>query len=458
MSFRTTPILVQVKETQFAQTIIATMAGDRLCPRCLRPFRSLSGIQRHLYTCNGRVSRPRIQRRHGESRTRVPIPSLNQSDELSSDFYDGDSGPLRSDELEGTIVDTCCYLINNERAMQYANIFVIAPELPYVVDEPADDVESEALLPDLDGPSNISTERQISEELESSPATEASRYVEYEDDGVRAGAALDEDALRDVDPAEMPRSTQRIDPEKRYWPFVCQGDWELASFFARASMSKGLIEEFFNNPAFAMASRDVPGAMRNYSDLARLTESIPYGILAEHQWLERTITVESQIAGGAPDKHLLRFRPVKEALEFLIGHEPFSPDTAWAPVEKYYGANEARVYDELHTGKWWAKMQSRIPAGGTLIPVILATDKTLMTRLGGDRVAWPVYLQIGNHSRKLRRQQQVPSTILLGLLPVTKSISKDSDAGAAASIKSEVYHTCMKYILERELLRPFTVE
>ncbi|KAK2629474.1 hypothetical protein QTJ16_000294 [Diplocarpon rosae] len=121
---------------------------------------------------------------------------------------------------------------------------------------------------------------------------------------------------------------------------------------------------------------------------------------------------------------------------------------AWGPVKKSYGINGERVYDELNTGNWWWEMQNGLPPGGTLVPVIIATDKTIMTKLGGDRVVWPVYLQIGNHARRLRRQQQSPSTILLGLLPISQAISKSTDNELAASIKSELYHHCMSLIFQ----------
>lgn len=47
-------------------------------------------------------------------------------------------------------------------------------------------------------------------------------------------------------------------------------------------------------------------------------------------------------------------------------------------------------------------VKSKLPTGATLAPVILASDSTQLSVLGGDKVAWPVYITIGNVSKLVR--------------------------------------------------------
>ncbi|KAF8247297.1 hypothetical protein K440DRAFT_551446 [Wilcoxina mikolae CBS 423.85] len=47
--------------------------------------------------------------------------------------------------------------------------------------------------------------------------------------------------------------------------------------------------------------------------------------------------------------------------------------------------------------------QESLPDGSTVIPVILGSDKTMLSTLSGDKSAWPVYLSIGNLSKAKRR-------------------------------------------------------
>ncbi|KAF8247411.1 hypothetical protein K440DRAFT_551111 [Wilcoxina mikolae CBS 423.85] len=54
--------------------------------------------------------------------------------------------------------------------------------------------------------------------------------------------------------------------------------------------------------------------------------------------------------------------------------------------------------------------QESLPDGSTVVPVILGSDKTMLSTLSGDKSAWPVNLSIGNLSKSNR-------LILIGHLP-----------------------------------------
>lgn len=90
--------------------------------------------------------------------------------------------------------------------------------------------------------------------------------------------------------------------------------------------------------------------------------------------------------------------------------------------------------------------QGELPDGGTVCPIILASDKTKLTVLSGDKSAWPVYLTIGNIEKDVRRKSSSYATVLIGYLPVTKlecfSVSKRSMQG------NQLFHDAMKIILE----------
>jgi hypothetical protein len=58
----------------------------------------------------------------------------------------------------------------------------------------------------------------------------------------------------------------------------------------------------------------------------------------------------------------------------------------------------------MHTVEWWWDTQQNLPRGATVVPIIIGTDKTLMTKLRGDVNVWPVYITIGNLPRVVRRK------------------------------------------------------
>ncbi|KAI6022609.1 hypothetical protein EDC04DRAFT_2869733 [Pisolithus marmoratus] len=60
----------------------------------------------------------------------------------------------------------------------------------------------------------------------------------------------------------------------------------------------------------------------------------------------------------------------------------------------------------MWTADWWWDMQGKLPAGTTVVPIILSSDKTSLSvfsffATSGDKKAWPVYLTIGNISKDL---------------------------------------------------------
>jgi len=168
---------------------------------------------------------------------------------------------------------------------------------------------------------------------------------------------------------------------------------------------------------------------------------IPYGIKND-AWTVADIEVGQDILGSSPNQYQIRYRNVVTAIEFLISYRLFVSYLAYALVRQFSRtSSDNRIYNEMHTADWWWETQGKVPEGATIIPILLATDKTMLTQHHGDESAWPIYLTIGNLDRATRRKQTVPGSILLGFLPVTTEAADDS--------KAHVYYTVMEMILKR---------
>lgn len=101
-----------------------------------------------------------------------------------------------------------------------------------------------------------------------------------------------------------------------------------------------------------------------------------------------------------------------------------------------------------------------------MAPIILASDKTQLTRFRGDKQAWPVYMTLGNISKEKRRQVrevaklelmtyemyciccQVSSnaTVLIGYLPVSKLGCCTENSRPVTGYR--LFHRCMSEILK----------
>jgi hypothetical protein len=91
-------------------------------------------------------------------------------------------------------------------------------------------------------------------------------------------------------------------------------------------------------------------------------------------------------------------------------------------------------------------MQEHFEEGATIIPVILASDKTHLSNFTGDKTTWPVYLTIGNIKKSIQRKPTAHASILIGYIPVSKleffSKSKCQFAGY------QLFHNCMRSLLD----------
>ncbi|KAI0369263.1 hypothetical protein BV20DRAFT_997121 [Pilatotrama ljubarskyi] len=144
---------------------------------------------------------------------------------------------------------------------------------------------------------------------------------------------------------------------------------------------------------------------------------------------------------------LWRRDPV-ECIRELLGNPAFCEVMRYAP-EKLYAdpQGQERMYGEMWTGDWWWRLQSLLPEGATIAPVILASDKTTLSRFSGDKSAWPVYLSIGNIEKSTRRKPSMRATVLLGYIPVSK-LECFSQKSRRKLEGFRLYHECMRALLE----------
>ncbi|KAH9911538.1 uncharacterized protein BXZ73DRAFT_93357 [Epithele typhae] len=144
------------------------------------------------------------------------------------------------------------------------------------------------------------------------------------------------------------------------------------------------------------------------------------------------------------------FRDVIECIRALYGDPEFTGLLVFKP-EKHYADpdHNIRVYFDMHTGKWWWETQKaldRIKPGGTIIPIIISSDKTQLT-VFGNKTAYPVYLTIGNLPKDIRRKPSRRGQILLAYLPTTK-LEHVSVKAARSRIQANLYHACLGQILK----------
>jgi hypothetical protein len=71
-----------------------------------------------------------------------------------------------------------------------------------------------------------------------------------------------------------------------------------------------------------------------------------------------------------------------------------------------------------------------------IAPIIISTDKTMLTQFKGNKKAYPVYLMVANISKDVRKRPSSRATVLIGYLPTAKmEIFKKGDGCTEAGYR-----------------------
>ena len=371
--------------------------STRCCLECGKGIKSLSGLTRHMYRC------PVVTGK----KTSVVRNMLAKTSRYSS----------KSDSNEQT--DSDCIGLNE-----------VTTQTDGIDDGEWIDLNEET----MPSPKSI---HGIQSRLSTAASIRVDLYEEVT--GKKAGEIFDDpDILNGDGRSQSPRRSP--EHSSRYYPFQNETDFALAQWFLSAKCTKGDIERFYGDTRLGRIHQLL--SFSSHNELMSKIHNIPYGI-PDDIWKISEIEVEQETIGLAPSTYQIRYRNIVKVLQFLIGHEPFKHHLSYAPVRQFSGAGiDNRIYDEMHTANWWWRTQEEIPDGGTIIPILLASDKTMLSLHHGDQSVWPIYITIGNLDRKTRRKQTVPGSILLGFLPITSETVDES--------KALVYHAAMELILKRK--------
>ncbi len=132
-------------------------------------------------------------------------------------------------------------------------------------------------------------------------------------------------------------------------------------------------------------------------------------------------------------------------VEFLMGHPGFQYNQIYKPCH-IYNQNRHRVYNEMYTEDWYWKQQMEYSPRTTIIPILLLSNKTVMSLYYRDHILWSVYITIGYLDSKTWQSQTQLGTLLLDSILIVHERSEDRD-NKDKDLKAKIYHLAFKTIL-----------
>ncbi|KAG1743582.1 uncharacterized protein EDB91DRAFT_1080985 [Suillus paluster] len=133
-----------------------------------------------------------------------------------------------------------------------------------------------------------------------------------------------------------------------------------------------------------------------------------------------------------------------ESIKELWANPAYLEHLTYAPEHRFADEGKSEhIYDEFMSGDWAWEMQTLLPDGTTLVPVILSSDKTQLCQFRGDKTTYPVYLTIGNISKSIRRKPSFRTQKLIGHLPTVSLDGNDLSTDNARLIRTQLFHYAM---------------
>ncbi|KAF9533674.1 hypothetical protein CPB83DRAFT_890141 [Crepidotus variabilis] len=145
-------------------------------------------------------------------------------------------------------------------------------------------------------------------------------------------------------------------------------------------------------------------------------------------------------------------RDIVECLRALWGNPEFLPYLVFEAKHHYVDEDQTIwLFHDTHTGRWWWDTQRRVErkikkTGITIVPIILSSDKTQLT-VFRDKLAYPVYLTIGNLLKHVRRKPSRQGQILLAYLPTSK-LKHITNKLARRRAVANLFHACIGFLLK----------
>ncbi|KAG1876683.1 hypothetical protein DFJ58DRAFT_909883 [Suillus subalutaceus] len=140
----------------------------------------------------------------------------------------------------------------------------------------------------------------------------------------------------------------------------------------------------------------------------------------------------------------LIWRDALEVVHHIFGNPIFANHMEYDPYE--IKDNGEREYGEWMSCEQASEIQNDLPIGATIVPIILASDKTPVTRQTGSLEMHPTFLTLGNIHSEVRMKATSHAWACIVYIPVPEYIVNSEFCGL---LEARVWHKCMDLVLEK---------
>ncbi|KAG2044659.1 hypothetical protein BDR03DRAFT_929799 [Suillus americanus] len=221
------------------------------------------------------------------------------------------------------------------------------------------------------------------------------------------------------------------------YPFVDQAEWQLAEFLAQR-LTQTNINKFLKLDWFKTRARP---SFKSADQLFGWIDSLPGG----PEWQSTTLEFLNYTTAWPIE---LIWRDGPEVVKDLFANPIFANHMMYDPHCIMVGAE--REYGEFFTGEraFFIQVQlfNQLPEGATMVPIMLASDKTPVTWISGGLEMHPIFLTIGNIQSKVRMKATAHTWHCIRFIPIPKF---DVHPDFQMLLHACLFHKCMDVIFAK---------
>ncbi|KAG1889891.1 hypothetical protein F4604DRAFT_1673420 [Suillus subluteus] len=199
-----------------------------------------------------------------------------------------------------------------------------------------------------------------------------------------------------------------------YYPFANREEWELAKFLSD-NLNQGQITQFLKL-LWVRSETWKPLAYATTQHLFTFMDALPKG----SKWHCMTIHTEGYIT--AYPVHLI-WHNALEVTRHIFGNPVFANDMEFDPYE----------------------IKDQLPPGATIVPIILASNKTPVTHQTGRLEMHPLFLTTANIQSDICMKATAHTWSCITYMPIPQFVCHPD---FCSLMQAHVWHQCMDIICE----------
>ncbi|KAG1838975.1 hypothetical protein F4604DRAFT_1885387 [Suillus subluteus] len=221
---------------------------------------------------------------------------------------------------------------------------------------------------------------------------------------------------------------QRVNTQ--FYPFQDQAEFELGKFLCerltQSDINRFLKLEWVHRAKPSFGSKD---------QLLAWMGSLPTG----PKWRSMTLEIT-----GYPTVQPVQliWRDGLEVVEDLFANPIFANHMTYDP--HVVVDSDDHEYSEYFTARQAFEIQDQLPKGATIVPIVVASDKTPVTRHTGGLEMHPIFVSIANIQSDVRMRATSHAWRCVGFMPIPKFANVHSDYQTILS--QRLFHKCMDII------------